>query len=644
MKLLYLWIENYKQMIKGQSFNISDSYHIDFDTEFNRLHISKNKEYIENFYGNNILDITAIVGGNGVGKTTITKGLYNICNSVHPIHEDDDYPPNITKHIAVYEVESKQEGEPRKLIIHYFLSEDLRVEIIEDIVINKVKLNGLTKQSFKRAKNQHDMTTVYFTNAFEINDVLDDQGFTELSLRDTHKSLVYTPMLSLHRAFVKLREHYGSKQSEDGLIVSNIEQYARNMTRDFKVSYATAQSYNYLIAIRYFPGAIARILPVMKDFKIGITEFGEYIDSKRNFIELSEMDRYVMFIRKSIYEHIEHNYKKHHWEQMYVNVICEIALFMSLTFKFNFKKLEHGYTLINSNKVYEILLEQIEDNEENAPKKELIKRIKNVKGIDLNIIKEFIDIVDRYEEFRNLATSMWYEQVQNFLKDYGKIKKIEMDETINYGFTPLIELIIEQYNNKETIYGRMINIIPQPMSSGELALINIFANLYSAINKKTSGSILLIIDEIDAFLHPEWQQYILTHITRWINESELFNKKKVQLVVATHSPIILSDIPKDKIIYLKEPFETSFGEHRTFGANISTLFYDSFFMEQGSIGEIARAEIQWVIDNIKNFNLNLDDRKRLVYIINNIGEKFLREKLKSYPVYIEATKEGRDNL
>lgn len=67
-------------------------------------------------------------------------------------------------------------------------------------------------------------------------------------------------------------------------------------------------------------------------------------------------------------------------------------------------------------------------------------------------------------------------------------------------------------------------------------------------------------------------------------------------------------------------------------------------MEKGSIGAIARKKIQWAINNIENTNLNLDDRKRLVYIINNIGDKFLRENLKSYPVYIEAAKESRYDL
>ena len=119
--------------------------------------------------------------------------------------------------------------------------------------------------------------------------------------------------------------------------------------------------------------------------------------------------------------------------------------------------------------------------------------------------------------------------------------------------------------------------------------------------------------------------------------TSIFASKKVQLIVATHSPIILSDIPQNNIIYLNKSSEVIHGGNPTFGASIGTLFYDSFSMKRGSIGEIARKEIQWVIDNIDNSDLNIMERKRLVYIIDNIGDKFLREKLKSYPVYIETT-------
>jgi len=46
-------------------------------------------------------------------------------------------------------------------------------------------------------------------------------------------------------------------------------------------------------------------------------------------------------------------------------------------------------------------------------------------------------------------------------------------------------------------------------------------------------------------------------------------------------------------------------------------------MRRGSIGNIAKRKIQWAIDNIESSNLNIADRKKWLYIINNIGDNFL---------------------
>ncbi|MHC1683155.1 MAG: AAA family ATPase [Clostridiaceae bacterium] len=644
MKLLYLWVENHKNMIKNESFNISSSYHIDFNIEFNELNVSKNKGYIDNFYGNNILDIAAVVGENGVGKTTIMRYLYDNCDSVHPCDEDKEYGIDDMKRIFVYEKGSNQKGERSKLIIHYYLYDEPIINNPEGIEIELIDLKIIREEEFIKAEQEHDITTVYFTNAFEIGNVMNNQGLSEFSICGVHKSLCYTPMLSLQRAFTKLKSHYGAGKADGGLLLLDvINQYAQNMTIDFKTPYATDISYNFLIAVRYFPNAIVNLLPVMKDFKLNITEFGEYIKFQKDFLRQSSFNQTVMFIRKNIYDHIESHLKKNHWEQMYLNILCEIVLFLNMFTSGNknvgFEVLEQEYIRIDSEEALEKILGQIAENNENAPKKELIRRIRNVQDVDLSIIREFIRLQDG--NMQVLRESMWYKQVQNFLDEYNTVANIEIAQIINFGFKQLIELIINHYNNEETVYGRMLSIIPQPMSSGEVAMINILATVYSALKKKTSGSILLIIDEIDAFLHPKWQQDILTYITRWINESEQFNKKKVQLIIATHSPIILSDILKDNIIYLQKPFETTAKDNFTFGANISTLFYDSFFLEQGSIGAIAREKIQWAIDNIRNTNLGIEDSKKLVYIIDNIGYKFIREKLKSYPVYIAAKEESR---
>ena len=71
MTLIALVIKQYDELFKNQIFNFSDEYKVSFDFETNELKIDKNPDYIENFYGESIYNISPIVGINGVGKSTI---------------------------------------------------------------------------------------------------------------------------------------------------------------------------------------------------------------------------------------------------------------------------------------------------------------------------------------------------------------------------------------------------------------------------------------------------------------------------------------------------------------------------------------------------------------------------------------------
>ena len=72
MELVYLWVEKYKNIHK-QGFNFSPKFDCDYDGK--NLTI-KPKEHVENFFGKNI-NVTAIVGENGSGKSSVLKLLYN---------------------------------------------------------------------------------------------------------------------------------------------------------------------------------------------------------------------------------------------------------------------------------------------------------------------------------------------------------------------------------------------------------------------------------------------------------------------------------------------------------------------------------------------------------------------------------------
>jgi predicted ATPase len=88
-------------------------------------------------------------------------------------------------------------------------------------------------------------------------------------------------------------------------------------------------------------------------------------------------------------------------------------------------------------------------------------------------------------------------------------------------------------------------------SSGSAALLNQFARLKDAVNKiarkQYVRNLVLLIDEGDAFLHLDWQQRYINYLDMTIGN--LWRKRfdTIQVVLTTHSPVLMSDFPRDCI-------------------------------------------------------------------------------------------------
>ena len=55
----------------------------------------------------------------------------------------------------------------------------------------------------------------------------------------------------------------------------------------------------------------------------------------------------------------------------------------------------------------------------------------------------------------------------------------------------------------------------------------------------------------------------------------------INILFITHSPFILSDIPKQNVLFLENGKPSEKKNMNTFGANITDLLADSFFIEDG---------------------------------------------------------------
>lgn len=128
MKLIALVIKQYDEFFKNQIFNFSDEYKVSFDFETNELKIDKNPDYIENFYGESIYNISPIVGINGVGKSTIL-------NLIGYYHRAEDQNKDINQFFCIYlDTNGK-----------FYLFDknfDLSLITIEGLATDQVDING----------------------------------------------------------------------------------------------------------------------------------------------------------------------------------------------------------------------------------------------------------------------------------------------------------------------------------------------------------------------------------------------------------------------------------------------------------------------------------------------------------------------
>ena len=141
---------------------------------------------------------------------------------------------------------------------------------------------------------------------------------------------------------------------------------------------------------------------------------------------------------------------------------------------------------------------------------------------------------------------------------------------------------------------------------------------------------MFLFDEPDLALHPNWQKKYFNEV---YNVFSKFNKK-VHFIFTTHSPFMLSDIPKQNIIFLdkdeKGKCKVVNGlkeKKQTFGANIHTLLSDSFFMEDGLMGEFAKGKIDKAITLLNRDKLDEKDLKYCEQIISIIGEPIVKNQL-----------------
>lgn len=214
-------------------------------------------------------------------------------------------------------------------------------------------------------------------------------------------------------------------------------------------------------------------------------------------------------------------------------------------------------------------------------------------------------------------------QLYNIICYYNP--NIEKDNILdtNHSIIEFDYSIIEPSINN-FIITKYFNIEIKNMSSGQIALLKQIGTIDDSIkklNKNGIRKILLLIDEGDAFLHLDWQRkyiYTLNKILSRIKKSQ--GIETLQLILATHSPILATDIPKEFICRLGKNSKDNISG---FSAPLYQLLDESF--DTKTIGQFSSEKINQLIGRIKNNVIEDSDH----YIIEQIDNSLIKNELEN---------------
>lgn len=177
------------------------------------------------------------------------------------------------------------------------------------------------------------------------------------------------------------------------------------------------------------------------------------------------------------------------------------------------------------------------------------------------------------------------------------------------------------------------------LSSGERQFIYTTSTLlYHALNlmsvpeteRLAYKNICMVLDEMEICFHPEYQRTFVDKLLRLFERTHLNTHFGIQVVIVTHSPFVLSDIPKENILYLDEGVNvTEKKDLNTFGANVNELLAQSFFLSGGFMGEFAKNKIESLVVFLK-YDENIDewDEQTARNLIDIVGDEVIQYQLR----------------
>lgn len=630
--------------------------------------IEENDSFIRNFYGEDIVNISAIVGKNGIGKTTILRSINHSFDnkSIKSLYifNDENDKIFIKNELDFFTLETKLDYEHIQYlnfdINKMYYSPVLDYELLE------------TKTSLALASSSNEsLYSIYLEQLTKSILLLNDNIIEEVKKvypDFPHYENVNIRISKLKKGYFQdtyARANLGNKERADVAkiyIESDLDELKSNdeiydiqkskVVKDLEryINLIKSKSFNALFddlwnlekyKTEYSNDFIHNGTDFLKDFEITILSYlllgGTFPDSPFQ----GSYDFSNIISAKNFNERLDEL----------------LSLFIANSNKYVFEE------IIRQNK--KVRIDDLETLDKIINKENIsnysIGGFESSNSIKLlrKHLNTFVEVKSFYEYLKLLVNENKFT-----LKD-GEIKfdfkKHNSDEFVK--LTDKYKSLIESLNDLP------VNVVifdfkPEKiLSSGEKSILNFFATIYNQIDFISHREhhkvpyYLLLLDEPELGYHPIWKKKFIQSITKILpvlfkkisiedKDSQQYICPKIQIIFTTHDPLTLSDIPHSNILYLEYDeilktciiVDSSVYRKKSFAGNISDLLSDSFFLNNGLIGDFAKEKIQYTIDWIleqrikkgesnTNFVVNQQEYNYHEKLIKTIDENIIRIKL-----------------
>ena len=226
---------------------------------------------------------------------------------------------------------------------------------------------------------------------------------------------------------------------------------------------------------------------------------------------------------------------------------------------------------------------------------------------ELNYFKQEEGVFTGYSECLNPKSSsdtflLWYKTYEDTINKFQQLQQILLLKVFRDTISSMIPEWTDMAYNflEDDLMGifrnedGQVNMLPfKNLSDGYRNMIGMVADMvYRCIQLnpglreravlETDG--IVLIDELDLHLHPEWQRNIVADLKRVF--------PKIQFIVTTHSPFIIQSLTKEELIVLdkdfvedKDPFRKSVEEISEDEMRVTDVPRSSRFIEMTNIAK-----------------------------------------------------------